>query len=586
MDALTYFLSEYGGWVIIAFVILFVVTCSKSYSAGEKHGKDRSAAEINRIKTEKAVLFAANEKAKGENTQLHRQIAKLIATPAPPNVIGKIDPYTQKPIRTMTDYQNYKQAYLDDLERTLELRQSQINDEVKDRVTALTLDIAQRDYLSSTPAFHWLRQETDPKRLRSALTRDMRILPPFIASADIAGESGAVYHVSLSSCTCPDFLSRKRPCKHMYRLALELGALLGWDTAPLKSTVVQLTAQIDALTTELSDYERKKQELSDLRKGIDKIVASSAQSYPWLAELFSDYERLRDKKTEDALRYKAHPALKAADEVQRIRNEKAGFMRQAKVAEYQLHFYETLFPWLEEFKELPPKTAYEIVTSVTDGDAEEYEVLRHWLSPEEYSRLSTAEKYQLALDRYCAAEKNKWEVGIEYERYVGYLCETRGYRVQYNGACFGLEDMGRDLILSAASQFYIIQCKRWAKEKTIHEKHIFQLFGSTILFEQQYPGSAVFGIFVTSASLSPLAHHCAERLGISVYEGVPFADYPRIKCNVSKTGERIYHLPFDQQYDKVQITNPGEAYVWTVQEAEALGFRRAYKWHGPSSFSE
>jgi hypothetical protein len=29
-----------------------------------------------------------------------------------------------------------------------------------------------------------------------------------------------------------------------------------------------------------------------------------------------------------------------------------------------------------------------------------------------------------------------------------------------------------------------------------------------------------------------------------------------IKCNISKrSGEKIYHLPFDQQYDKVKIVN-------------------------------
>ena len=38
-------------------------------------------------------------------------------------------------------------------------------------------------------------------------------------------------------------------------------------------------------------------------------------------------------------------------------------------------------------------------------------------------------------------------------------------------------------------------------------------------------------------------------------------------------------LPMDLQYDKVKIKNEGECTVFTVEEAERLGFRRAYKWH-------
>jgi hypothetical protein len=56
-----------------------------------------------------------------------------------------------------------------------------------------------------------------------------------------------------------------------------------------------------------------------------------------------------------------------------------------------------------------------------------------------------------------------------------------------------------------------------------------------------------------------------------------------IKCNINPgTKEHIYHLPIDQQYDRVVIGNePGKRYVKTAQEAEALGFRRAWRYFGP-----
>lgn len=42
--------------------------------------------------------------------------------------------------------------------------------------------------------------------------------------AKIAGTDG-IYDVTLNSCTCHDFEVRQLPCKHIYRLAFELGFL-------------------------------------------------------------------------------------------------------------------------------------------------------------------------------------------------------------------------------------------------------------------------------------------------------------------------------------------------------------------------
>jgi hypothetical protein len=39
------------------------------------------------------------------------------------------------------------------------------------------------------------------------------------------GSCGSIYNASLESCTCTDFEQRKLPCKHIYRLAYELGII-------------------------------------------------------------------------------------------------------------------------------------------------------------------------------------------------------------------------------------------------------------------------------------------------------------------------------------------------------------------------
>jgi hypothetical protein len=69
-------------------------------------------------------------------------------------------------------------------------------------------------------------------------------------------------------------------------------------------------------------------------------------------------------------------------------------------------------------------------------------------------------------------------------------------------------------------------------------------------------------------------------LEVECNENIRVSDYPLVKCNISThDGTRIYHLPFDQQYDQTKI-NPvkGEKYAYTVAEAERAGFRRAWKW--------
>lgn len=84
----------------------------------------------------------------------------------------------------------------------------------------------------------------------------------------------------------------------------------------------------------------------------------------------------------------------------------------------------------------------------------------------------------------------------------------------------------------------------------------------------------------TSTRLSDVAKKAAELLHVEFHESVALGDYPSIKCNIHNK-QKIYHLPFDQLYDRAHVTRAGEQYCYTVKEAEELGFRRAWKWRGP-----
>lgn len=308
-----------------------------------------------------------------------------------------------------------------------------------------------------------------------------------------------------------------------------------------------------------------------------KVLSSSV----WLAKTYADLDAQKARWAEERLAYKNHPAFAAAAKVKEFGQLRHQAVLSAKTAQYQLDYFLTLFPQLEDYLDLRPEEAAELINDTPESE-DEYVLAYRWISSEEYATLSDAEKWQLALDRYNKRQKSKWQIGIEYERYIGYLLEQKGYTVHYNGATEGVEDMGRDLIAENSTNYLIVQCKRWAQEKVIHEKHIFQLYGTTVLqkLHQKTPKN-IIGVFVTTADVSPLALDCADYLDIQVYTQIPYMDYPKIKCNYSNTGEKIYHLPFDQQYDRTLIIpNSRDFYAQTVQEAESKGFRHAFHWHG------
>ena len=320
------------------------------------------------------------------------------------------------------------------------------------------------------------------------------------------------------------------------------------------------------------------------RQAVKILAEQKAYGFPWLAEAYADYFRLQDMKVADHLMYKPHPAMKAADQVRDIANLRRTAERERRLLKYQLDYYENLFPWLAELRD------EDISDFVRSGEGDQNESFveanddqaRRWLTPDEYSSLSTTEKYQRALDRYKQSRKSRWEIGRDFERYVGYCYEINGFQVYYQGIIEGFSDLGRDIVAKKDDKVEIVQCKYWSAEKTIHEKHVFQLYGTVVAYQISNPKARVSALFITSTSLSERARQFAEALGITYAENRKIEDYPCIKCNISgRGGDKIYHLPFDQQYDRTQI-NPkkGEAYAATVREAESLGFRRAIRWRG------
>ena len=212
---------------------------------------------------------------------------------------------------------------------------------------------------------------------------------------------------------------------------------------------------------------------------------------------------------------------------------------------------------------------------------DEYKTLKKYINKNEFFSLPSDKRNQLALNRYNAAQKTEFEVGLTYERYIGYLYEMQNCEVRYHGAINKFRDQGIDLyaIQKKTKTVYVIQCKRWNKNTSVGDGTIRNLHGSMGIAQKKFPKKKIIGILYTTTSVTTEAKKTASLLNIQIYDNFPIKDYPMIKCNFSENGEKIYHLPFDQMYDKTFITlKKGDLYVSTAEEAESLGFRHAHKW--------
>ena len=342
----------------------------------------------------------------------------------------------------------------------------------------------------------------------------------------------------------------------------------------------------------LNDVKEEKEWIN----GEKSKIAISKQSLSKASEMFA--EMYAHKEVEvfqpfvDYFMRKKHQAVSSAQITATLKRETKEKLKQFKQYEYIIKTYESMFPWLEDFKEIPLENTFK---DTREDINEDEEIFSHYLSDNERQTLTKSEKFQRSLDRYTNSwDKSNWQIGLFYERYNGYLKEKDGYKVIMNGAQKRWQDMGIDLIATKDNTTELIQCKYWAKDKSIYEKYIFQLFGTTINYISEHydlseydpmdllAKGTVKPIFITSTQLSDTARHVSRALHIQLLEGFPLQkDYPKIKCNPSSQFGKIYHLPFDQQYDNFQVSQTeGAFYAETIKEAEDKGFRRAYRWHG------
>lgn len=209
----------------------------------------------------------------------------------------------------------------------------------------------------------------------------------------------------------------------------------------------------------------------------------------------------------------------------------------------------------------------------------------------EYNNLSEVEKKERKLQREQQKVKDQLEIGYAFERYYGYLMESKDYSVDYWGIKNGKSDGGIDLVAKNKKEIVYIQCKYWSKKTEIRENVISQLYGASLnlalqngtsveQFTKEVKEGKIKMILATHTILSKEAREFANRLGVIYEENIEMVDYPMVKLVEGE--DKIYYIPTDEQYDTIIYKSTGKKYgrCSTCQEAESMGYRGAKRWIG------
>ncbi|MGO5427288.1 restriction endonuclease [Fusobacterium mortiferum] len=360
----------------------------------------------------------------------------------------------------------------------------------------------------------------------------------------------------------------------------------------LKKENKELNKYLDTLIKEENikiEEIRHKNELERLKKEKEKILFETElkkelASYKINETMNSIFEEYTEKKLnyyEEYFRYKPRPSIKTADYIKEIKSEYKRLEKENR----ELNLLLSQFIIDEELNIKQEKEERSF-------DVEEKAYKYGRLPKEQWDKLTYIEKLDVVLERYQNSWKDKLNIGLEFERYCGYLYERKGYQVKYCGILNGKADGGIDLVAKSKTKTLYIQCKYWGTSKTIRENTISQLFGSALkmaldngetyeTFIKKIKAEKIRVILLTKTEISEEAKTFCEKLNVIYQEKIEIKqDYPRVKLVYGE--EKIFYIPTDLQYDNIAFgsTNKDYSRAFTCKEAEEKGYRHCYKWRG------
>lgn len=178
----------------------------------------------------------------------------------------------------------------------------------------------------------------------------------------------------------------------------------------------------EKLAAKLKDYEQKyakkkeaftsymateKDLLMQLHKRFSENILSGRK---WAADYLAEIYAQRHELIAYNLTIQKRAARKAAEEIKSMRQEKKQIFAENLLLKQKLNLYRDYFPFLADLDE-------EIMCNPSDefSEAEDidqtFDRARNYLTAEEYQKLSTTDKNQLALDRYLSRNLSKVQIG-------------------------------------------------------------------------------------------------------------------------------------------------------------------------------
>ncbi|WP_416191084.1 hypothetical protein [Neisseria sp. CCUG12390] len=191
---------------------------------------------------------------------------------------------------------------------------------------------------------------------------------------------------------------------------------------------------------------------------------------------------------------------------------------------------------------------------------------------------------------------SKREAGDRYERYLGYLYERAGWRVEYYGLTEGVANANRgiDLICEKDGVTHFVQTKYWS-EGVVAKTNVNNVIDRIVknmqgIIEKRAIRGEVHAVLAAKPKLSEQVAAYAQEQGVVLLDDLAVQPYPLVKCHTGKRGSRKYFLPYLadknpakyeeihqggwEPYDLVRMDiGGGDVYVHTIEEAEALGYK-------------
>ena len=253
-------------------------------------------------------------------------------------------------------------------------------------------------------------------------------------------------------------------------------------------------------------------------------MKDKSESFPYLAGLMADFLTYDFEVLAKKLDWGADQKReKKVKDIRLIRKEAKERIRIAKEAEYQLEYLKQIYPEIEEIVDC----SYDDIKDMSSIEEfkENYDYTASYLSKKEYDELDSKERNQLALS-----------VGYNLYQKSSDKCSVR-----YFGNEKRLEDLGRDLIVESHNVIKIVQCKYWSRSKEIHEKHIFQLYGTAVSYklDNDCEGKEVVPVFVTN--VTALAYRLISPS--SCKSGIPVLDTLTLLMHSGSVYQKAYASP-------------------------------------------